>query len=377
MGLPSVVKSPRLRVLIAPDKFKGSLTSPEVAAALARGLASALPKAKIAALPLADGGDGFVPIVTAALGGRLLKARSIPDALGRPRTVAYGWAARSRTAVLDVAGVCGIAALKAGELDPLSASTRGLGLLARRMLKQGAKEILIGLGGSATNDGGMGFASGLGYRFLDRDGKRLYPSGGALARIARIVPPASLPACRFRAAVDVTNPLLGKAGATAVFGPQKGATARTLPLLEKGMKTLAAVAGTEAATLPGAGAAGGLGYGLATFAGAQLENGFHLIAALTGLEKEIARADIVVTGEGCLDPQTDGGKVPEGVRRLAAAQGKPVYAFVGRTKGKVRGGYAGVFALLDIAADSRQAIAEAGPLLARLAAERGHRLVAE
>jgi glycerate kinase len=325
---------PPEKILIACDKFKGSLEAPAACAAIARGLAIRFPAALIEIHPIADGGEGFAASLAGPLSGRWIEVPA-HDALGRPIAARYLLAstAGGPLAVMEMAEASGMWRIAPEDRDILRSSTFGTGEMMRHaILESGAGQLVIGLGGSATNDGGAGMAAALGARFLDQDGRELAPSPAGLAgRLQRIDTRGCLPLPPVTVACDVDSPLLGPAGATRVFGPQKGADATSIPLLENFLETLARVsAGEEDAQRPGAGAAGGLGFGLLHFAGARLVPGFDLLASLTGLEKRVAAADLIVTGEGSLDAQSLTGKGPVTIARLARGHGKPVIAFCGK-----------------------------------------------
>ena len=328
------------KILVACDKFKGSLSAPEACAAIARGLARRWPDALIEQCPIADGGDGFAAALAGPLRGRWVEA-PCHDALGRPILASYLAvdSPEGVLAVMEMAAASGLWRIADDARDVLLANTFGTGELMRHAVEHTrATRLILGIGGSATNDGGAGMAAALGVRFLDSDGLVLAPSPGSwsgrLARIdasKRIVLPPVTVAC------DVVSPLLGPAGATRVFGPQKGADQSSIPVLEAALEALVNVAGGEAAaTRPGAGAAGGLGFGLLHFAAATLLPGFDLLAGLTGLAQRVAASDWVVTGEGSLDEQSLAGKGPVGVARLARLHGKPVWAFCGRADSAAR-----------------------------------------
>jgi glycerate kinase len=323
------------RILVACDKFKGSLSAPEACAAIARGLARRWPEAVIETCPIADGGEGFAAALEGPLHGRWVEA-PCHDALGRLIRACYLVVESSEgmLAVMEMAAASGMWRIADHERDILRANTLGTGEMMRHAVEQTrAKRLILGIGGSATNDGGAGMAAALGVRFLDANGLPLAPSpgiwGGRLARIdasKRIALPPVTVAC------DVASPLLGPSGATRVFGPQKGADESSIPVLEAALVAMVNAAGGEAAAArPGSGAAGGLGFGLLHFAGAGLVSGFDLLADLTGLAERIAAADLVVTGEGSLDEQTLAGKGPAGVAHLARSHGKPVWVFCGRS----------------------------------------------
>lgn len=305
-----------MNVLIAPDKFKGTLTAAQAARAIARGWRRARPHDALELLPISDGGDGFGAALAALLGAKARKVRTM-DAAHRSCTAHWWWVDASSTAIIESANVIGLAMLPPGQFHPFDLDTFGLGKVLATAAKRGARRILVGLGGSATNDGGFGMARALGWRFLDRRGREL-TQWTALRTLWRLEPPESRLRARVIVAVDVQNPLLGRRGATRVYGPQKGLRPEDFPHAEGCLKRLATVTrrelGRNFAALPGAGAAGGLGFGLAAFCGARLVSGFNLFARLAGLERRLRWADLVITGEGALDRSTAMGK---GVGRLA------------------------------------------------------------
>jgi glycerate kinase len=321
-----------MRLLIAPDKFKGSLTALAAAQAIARGFRAVYPEAQVDLAPIADGGEGFTAALTAALGAQWI-SRTTEDALGRPIEARYAWMEAEKLAILDMSEASGLWRLKPAERHPLSATTRGTGLLLRDAIERGARRVLLGLGGSATTDGGAGLAQALGYRFLNDAGGEFVPQPGTLARLDGIEPPAVLALPEIIAACDVQNPLLGERGAARVYGPQKGANPQTVEALEFAMRRLADVCAKsldgDFRDTPGAGAAGGLGFGLLTFCKAGIRPGFDIVAETMRLDERIAAADLVITGEGRLDDQTLDGKGPAGVALRARAAGKPVIAFGG------------------------------------------------
>jgi glycerate kinase len=323
-----------VRVLIAPQEFKGTLTAVEAAAAIARGLAAAFADWQLDQLPLADGGPGTVDALLAARGGELRTAR-VHDPLMRPVDATWGLLPDG-TAVIECAAASGLLRLATSELDARAASSFGSGELIAAALAAACRELIFGLGGSATNDGGAGLAQALGFRLLDAAGKDLPPGGAALSRLARIDRSRAHPrlaGLRCLGATDVTNPLCGATGASAVYGPQKGADAAAIAELDAALANFAAVVardlGVEVRDLPGAGAAGGLGAGLIAFLGAELRPGAQLIGAAAGIEERVPLADIVITGEGQLDAQTAFGKTPQYVGRLARAAGKPAVCLAG------------------------------------------------
>ncbi len=327
-----------MRCLIANDKFKGSLTALEAAGAIAAGLPEGL---EIDICPIADGGEGFTETMHAALGGRWVTA-DVADALGRPSHARYAVTDQG-VAVLEMAAASGLMQIKPSERSVLRASTFGTGELIRHASVQaGVQRILIGLGGSATNDGGVGMASALGIHAIGKDDSVVDPWPSAWDDLRAIRADQSSPLPPIEAASDVTNPLLGPRGATAVFAAQKGASEAERIELERHLTRLVEVTGAhETAERPGAGAAGGLGFGLMHFLSAELRSGFELVADAVGLERRIRAADFVITGEGSMDAQSLDGKGPVGVARMAAALGRPVYAVGGQITEIVRA--AGLF----------------------------------
>jgi glycerate kinase len=323
-----------MRILIAPDKFKGSLGARDVADCIAAGLRDALPDAITEIVLVADGGEGTADVISQACVGEWVNCDS-HDALGRAITARYFWIHEKLIAVMEMSEAAGGWRIASHERDPLRANTFGVGEMLKDAASRGAKEILIGLGGSATNDGGLGLARALGFRFLGIDHEHELESPGEFVKLKRILREEAmapnLP--RIIAAVDVRNPLLGERGATRTFGPQKGGTPEQLEILERGLARLAVVVardlGRDFRDAPGAGAAGGLGFGLMSFCGAEVRPGFDVVAEFIDLEAAIQRADVVITGEGKLDRQTLEGKAPAGVARLARKNGKRVYAIAG------------------------------------------------
>ena len=321
------------RVLIAPDKFKGTLTADAAAFAIARGLARAWPGTKTTRLGITDGGEGFVEMMVEQTGGKLRTTKTI-DAAWRPCTAHWGVINKGSTAVIGLANASGIAQLPANLRNPERTSNLGTGRLIEVALQAGHREILVGLGGSATTEGGISLASAIGYRFLDRGGMDIPLDGGGLARLDRIVPPRKMPKARFIVATDVNNPLFGPRGAARQFAAQKGANSAMIGRLEANLKRLAQVVerdlGRDMAREPGAGAAGGCGYGLMAFFLAERENGFQLMRRLVGLDALISQHDLVITGEGCFDRTSLLGKAPAQLGQLARKLKVPVWAFCGR-----------------------------------------------
>lgn len=327
-----------MRILIAPDSFKGSATAAAIAAAIDEGLRRADASVDTVLLPMADGGEGTVAALTASLGGEPVSC-TVPDPLDRPVSAAYGWIAERRLAVIEMAAASGLPLL-GDSPDPARASTVGTGVLIRDALDRGAVHIILGIGGSATVDGGTGLLTALGARLLASNGQALRGAGGTLCRIDAIdlagLDPR-LRRVRLTIATDVTSPLLGPDGAIHVFGPQKGVAEADLPAFEAGMAHFAdivvATTGSDHREDPGAGAAGGIGFLLCSVVDAEMRAGFPLIAELVGLDAAIAEADLVITGEGKLDAQSLSGKVPVSIARRAQAAGVPAVAFAGLVEG--------------------------------------------
>ena len=321
-----------MRVVCAPDSFKHSLTAAEAAAAMARGVRAVWPDAEAVEVPLSDGGEGFTDAIADALGARVVDI-PVQDARGRPATGRLALA--GDVAAFEMASASGLEAIADDDRDILASDTRGVGQLVRAALDAGATTLVIGLGGSATNDGGAGMLAELGVRFLDAGGRVLATTPAGLADLACVdatgLDPRLVDA-RVRVACDVDNPLLGERGASAVFGPQKGATTPELVTrLDATLARLAELSGHAAvADAPGAGAAGGLGFALLAFAGAELVPGIELVCDTVGFHDTVAGADLVLSGEGSIDAQTLSGKTPAGVADVAGAQGVPVVLFGGR-----------------------------------------------
>ena len=323
-----------MRILIAPDKFKGALNAREVGEAIASGLRDVLPDAKIDIVPMADGGEGTAEAISQALGA-LWVACAARDPLGREIEARYGWVDNRKLALMEMSEAAGMRRLKPNESNPEVASTFGVGEMLFDARKRGADEIIIGLGGSATNDGGFGMARALGFRFLKKGpGKLECKMHSSLPELASIETPADLKLPTIIAAADVKNPLLGENGATRIFGPQKGVTPDKIEKFERALARLADVVaeqfGFDYRNEAGVGAAGGLGFGLLSFCGAKIRPGFDVVAESVGLESKMKDVDLVITGEGSLDRQTLEGKTPAGVAGVARKLGKRVFAFVGR-----------------------------------------------
>ncbi|BBX36250.1 glycerate kinase [Mycolicibacterium mageritense DSM 44476 = CIP 104973] len=325
-----------MKIVLAPDSFKESMTASQAVAAMRAGVLAVLPDAECVGVPMADGGEGTVDAVVDALDGTHVTV-DVADPLDRPIRANYGYVAERGLAVVEMATASGLELVAPEDRDVLRASTFGVGQLIASALDHGATELLIGLGGSATNDAGAGMLAALGAKLTDSEGAALPPGGAALARLERIdlsgLDPR-LADVRIRIASDVTAPLLGKGGASAVFGPQKGATPADVQTLETALTRFVAVTeatlGRARPELPGAGAAGGLGFALLDFLGAECHPGVEVIAETVGLDQAVAGADWVFTGEGSVDAQTMLGKTPFGVTQAARRAGARVVIFAGR-----------------------------------------------
>lgn len=325
-----------MRFVLAPDSFKESMTAPEAVAAMERGIRAVFPEAECVGAPMADGGEGTTDALVSAMDGEHIGA-TVLDGLGRPIRTRYGYVPAEDLAIIEMAAAAGIDLIAAPERDPRIATTYGVGQLITGALDRGARRFVIGLGGSVTNDGGAGMLQALGARLLDDAGRDLPGGGAALARLHTIDLSEldhRLAAATFEIASDVTNPLLGPTGASAVFGPQKGADPRTVRELDDALgvyaRVLAATTGRDVATTPGAGAAGGLGVAFLACFPAQMHRGVDVVMRAAHLDDLMVGTDLVFTGEGSIDSQTANGKTPFGVAQAAQRHGIPVVAFAGR-----------------------------------------------
>jgi glycerate kinase len=324
-----------MRIVIAPDSYKESLTALEVATEIEAGFREIFPEAEYVKLPMADGGEGTVAAMVAATGGTLVEV-DVTDPLGNPVTACYGLTGNGNTVVIEMASASGLALVAPKLRNPLITTTFGTGELIRAALDGGARHLIIGIGGSATNDGGAGMLQALGVRLLDFGGCEIGFGGGQLAHLVRIDISSMDPRlkeCCIEAACDVNNPLTGPQGASAVFGPQKGATPEMVAELDANLCRYAEVierdVGVQVASVPGAGAAGGMGAALLAFLGAKLRPGIDIVMEAVGVETHVKEADLVITGEGRIDSQTVNGKTPIGVARMAKRYGKPVIGIAG------------------------------------------------
>jgi len=364
-----------MRLLLALDKFKGSLTAKQASQAILRGLRRAGLDGQINICPIADGGEGFTEAIVTALGGEW-KELLVSDAQGRHIPAKYALIQRDGklVAAMEMSAASGLALVSDLPLDPRTATTRGTGEMMLHALQCGAQRILLGIGGSATNDGGIGMASVLGYQFLDENEELLTNLPADLERVHRIAKEHRIP-CEVDVACDVTNPLLGEHGATRVYGPQKGV--HDINFFETRLENLADLVardlGCDHRNQPGAGAAGGLGFGLLSFCGAELHCGFDLVAEITGLEEKIHAADVVITGEGKLDAQTLHGKGPAGLARMARAAGKKVIGVGGIIDDSpaLREAFDGLWQVKPEGMPVKEALARASELLEEAVAARG------
>ena len=360
-----------MKVVVAPNAFKGTLTATQAARAIARGVREVFPDAEVVELPVADGGDGTVEALVDANRGEYRTAR-VEGPLGDPVEARYGVIDSGRTAVVELATASGLALLATQRRDPRRASTYGFGQLLDAAALPGVTEIIAGIGGSATNDGGTGMAAALGYEFLDQKEQQLPRGGAALIGLARISGRSRLE-CSVKVACDVDNPLLGRNGASHVYGPQKGADPQTVEELDTALARLAQVVRqdlrVDLAELPGAGAAGGTGFGMVAFLGAKLVPGAPLVVEAAGLDARLGGSDLVITGEGKVDAQTAYGKAPGEVAKRAREAGVPVLLIAG-SKGTgwealARSGVTEVVTLEEVGIGLQEALNEPEGMLAR------------
>lgn len=368
-----------MKVIFAPDSFKESLSAPAVAAALARGFQRVIPQLEAVLLPVADGGEGTTEALVSATGGQLFE-QVVTDPLGRPVTAQWGLLGGQTEpmAVIETAAASGLHLLTLDERNPCLTSTFGTGELVRAALDAGVRRFIIGLGGSATNDAGAGFLQALGAQLLDQEGQALRPGGLALSGLQQIdlsqLDPR-LASCHFEVACDVNNPLTGIKGASAVFGPQKGADAQMVAALDAALSHFAKLAepvtGRDFSLLPGAGAAGGLGAALTGFLNAELRSGIDIVLDSLNFDSYLNGAQLVITGEGRIDSQTIHGKTPIGVARRAKRQGLPVVAVAGSVSADAavvyQHGIDAVFSIMQGVATLPQALQEASSNLERTA----------
>lgn len=323
-----------MKVVIAIDSLKGSMTSMEAGRAIKEGILAVDPSTEVIVKPLADGGEGTTEALAEGLGGEMIHV-NVHGPLENPVDAAYGMISESKTAIMEMAAAAGII-LVGKDKRPLDATTYGVGEMIRDAITRGCREFIIGIGGSATNDGGIGMLTALGYEFLDAEGKPAGIGAGALYKVAKICDDKVMPElkdCHFRIACDVTNPLCGENGSTYIYGPQKGVTVELRDELDHAMGAYAQVVkaynGTDYAKTPGAGAAGGLGFAFLSFLSGELLPGIELVLNAVEMDKAMEGADLVFTGEGRLDYQTAMGKAPVGIAKMAKKHGAKVIALAG------------------------------------------------
>ena len=323
-----------MKIVIAIDSLKGSLSSMEAGHAIEQGIRNVLPETKVLVKPLADGGEGTTEALVEGLGGDMVQVQ-VHGPLETPVNAAYGVIRESNTAIMEMAAAAGII-LVGKDKRPLDATMYGVGEMIRDAITRGCREFIIGIGGSATNDGGIGMLTALGYEFLDAEGKPAGIGAGALYKVAKICDDKMMPElkdCHFRIACDVTNPLCGENGSTYIYGPQKGVTVELRDELDHAMGAYAQVVkaynGTDYAKTPGAGAAGGLGFAFLSFLSGELLPGIELVLNAVEMDKAMEGADLVFTGEGRLDYQTAMGKAPVGIAKMAKKHGAKVIALAG------------------------------------------------
>lgn len=374
-----------MKILICPDKFKGSLTAYEAAGCIREGIMKVMPDAECKLMPMADGGEGTVDALINATGGRKVVAR-VHDPLMRLINATYGISGDSTTAFVEMAAASGLSLLAPNERDPMHTTSYGTGELFIHAIEQGVKKIIVGIGGSATIDGGVGMARACGIKFYDDKGNETGAGGKSMKSISMIDISSldkRIRACEITVACDVRNVLAGKEGAAFVYGRQKGASDADIIELDNGLKHLADLIRRDLKQsvneLPGGGAAGGMGAGIAAFLNGNLKNGFELIADHAGLDEWIRKADLVITGEGKMDEQTMYGKTPAGVASMAKAANKPVLAFAGSMAGKPgtlanNKGFTTIIPIVDSPMPVEEAMKRAGELL-RNAAERSFTLI--
>ena len=372
---------PPPRVLIAPDSFKGTLGANEAAEAMRRGVHRALPGAVTVLLPVSDGGEGFLDVLLPRLGGTVRSADVCGPLPGQRLSARWGTAEGGNLAVIESAAAAGLMSIPRQKRDPGVTTTFGVGELIRHGLDAGARRFLVGIGGTGTNDGGAGLASALGAKFLDESGDPLPPGGAALERLGRIDIGGldkRISQSTFTVASDVTNPLTGSSGASFVFGPQKGADPALAALLDGALarygELLGEIFGRDIASLPGSGAAGGLGAGLMAFCTARLMPGIDVVLDATGFDAALARSDLVITGEGKIDSQTRAGKALSGILRRARVKNVPVVAVVGGAEGDPsdytgRDGFAALGVLVRGDTSEEEALRDAARVLEERTAE--------
>ncbi|MGM0652191.1 MAG: glycerate kinase [Bacillota bacterium] len=366
-----------MKIIIAPDKFKGSMTATEAAQAIARGLNSNFPDIQLKLFPLSDGGEGLVEAMAGATGGNILST-TVSNPLGEIVEASWAQINNGQCAVIEMSAASGLSLLPPVSRNPGVTSTYGTGELIRAALEKGCSEIIIGIGGSATNDGGAGMACALGAKLLDKEGRQLKPGGLELLKLERIDISgldSRLANTSIKVACDVDNPLTGPHGASYVYGPQKGAGPEMVKQLDRALAHYAEVlkeaAGTDVEMVPGAGAAGGLGAGLIAFLGAELHSGIDLVLDTLNIDQHLDKANLLITGEGRLDKQSLRGKAPVGIARRAKKYGLPVLVLAGAVKidseDMHKAGITAAFSITDSPMDLEEALNRGAELLEKKA----------
>ncbi len=357
-----------MKIIVAPDKFKGSLSSFEVCEAISRGIKKTLNNAVVSNFPMADGGDGFASVLKHYLDTTTIHCDTV-DPLGRKITASYQWNETKKAAVIEMAVASGLVLLSKEERNPLLTSSLGTGLLIRHAIDNGARTIILGLGGSATNDGGTGILSALGFQFANEKGERLAASGKNLQMIRNIIPPPAVPGIEFDLACDVNNVLYGPAGAAYVYAPQKGANKDDVVMLDQGLQNFSDVIirqiGKDISKIPGSGAAGGIAAGLLPFFAVNIKNGIDLVVGASKIEEYLSNADMVITGEGKIDSQSSAGKVVGRIASLAKKHRLNCIAFCGSMElnESEELGLKKIVALVDKFTTEEQAMKNAASLL--------------
>ncbi len=365
-----------MKIIVAPDKFKGSLTSFEVCNAISTGLKRAGRSIEVAEFPMADGGDGFATVMKHYLKTDTVYCDAV-DPLGRNLAVSYEWNARERVAIIEMAVASGLVLLKQDELDPILASTLGTGLVIKNAIDKGANKIILGLGGSATNDGGTGILSALGFQFVNENGEILHASGEHLLSIKKIIKPSFIPNIKFEIASDVQNTLYGPQGAAYVYAPQKGASEEQVKYLDKGLRNFAAVikkeTGKDISAIPGTGAAGGIAAGLLPFFDVEMKKGIEMIIDASRIKASLMSAGLLITGEGKIDKQSGEGKVVGCMAALAGEHNIPCIAICGILELEEAGiktlGLQKAMAISNNSITKEEAMKNAGGLLAEKASD--------
>lgn len=359
-----------MKIIIAADKFKGSLTSLQACEAIKAGVIQADKNAEVQVLPMADGGDGFAAVLKCYLHTQTVRCDTV-DSLMRKIVAGYEWDAISKTAIIELAAASGLMLLSTDERNPLKTSTYGTGLLIKHAIENGAADIILGLGGSATNDAGMGILAALGFCCKDADNNMLAPTGENLSGIKSIITPGFIPAVQFRMACDVQNVLYGEQGAAFIYAPQKGADNNAVQLLDEGLRNIAAViqsqTGKAVSDFKGAGAAGGVAAGLCAFFDVEICRGAQLVQTISKMERHCEAADLIITGEGRLDGQTANGKVVQQLAALGNELRIPVLAVCGEAgitqAQQLEMGLTAVISITNAGVNKEQAMADAAALI--------------